>query len=145
MYKFVFAVLILASPYYAFAEEEADPVDELAKSLNLTVQEVWEGSDEITEAEEAELAKVGDEITTRGIRGFVIVYHTKKHLVYMSRGRLGKNLLGVVPPYAPVPLYVGDWKGDTKLWASSAWSGTPKGSKWTRTVKGSHYTYRWNL
>lgn len=145
MYKLILGAFFLALPFYAFAEEAADPVDELAKSLNLTIQEVWEGSEEITEEEEAELAQLDDEITTRGIRGFVIVYHTKKYPIHISRGRLGKNYLGPVAPYAPMPLWVGDWKGDTKLWASSAWAGKPMGTKWTRTVKGSHYTYRWNL
>jgi hypothetical protein len=145
MRKLVLATALFVLPVFGFAGDDEDMGDQFVKAMNLTVQEVWNGSEEITAEEKAELDSAEAAVTTRGIAGFVIVYNTKKYPLHIARGRLGKNYLGMIPPYVAMALYVGDFSGDTKLWASSVWSGTPKGTIFRRTVTGTHATYRWNL
>jgi hypothetical protein len=108
---------------------------DLTKDLNLHVDKVLEGSEEIKAGEDT------GEPTPRGIWGVLTVANYGAGILYISRGSKCNNPLGIVPPYSIIPMPVGDWQGSTKLCAKMA--GSPW--VWHQTVTGSHFTWRWNI
>jgi hypothetical protein len=127
-------VSLSAGPAWSQERGPANMLD-LTKGLNLHVDKVLEGSEEIKPGEDT------GEPTPRGIYGVLIVANYGGGLLYISRGSKCNNPLGIVPPYSIIPMPVGDWQGDTKLCAKVP----GESSVWRQTVTGSHFTWRWNI
>lgn len=123
----------------ATGAEKWDP----EKALGVVITETKEGSESISESDLAALEK---EPTTRAIGSFLFVTNLTPLPLFIARGALGKNLLGIVPPAAlafPIPVF--DWAGDTKMWASTVWAGVPKGKIYRQTFHGTNVTAAWTI
>ena len=133
---FAMAALIAAPS----AAEDEEP--NFAEDLGITIDEEWEGSNEIPDE-----AEFDEEITTREIRGFLIVKNVGNRGCYISRGRRGYNLLGYVRARKTQVFGLWTKKKSTLLWAHR---GRSKG-KPTRVVAKRatspklHLTYRWTI
>ncbi|HWR57323.1 MAG TPA: hypothetical protein VN328_00420 [Thermodesulfovibrionales bacterium] len=115
---------------------------DLTKDLDLHVDKVLEGSEEIKPGEDM------GEPTPRGIYGMLVVANNTPYIIFVSRGSKCNNPIGYVTPYSIIPLFVGDWAGSTKLCAYGIKKGDKakvKQKEWRQTVTGKHATYRWNL
>lgn len=109
---------------------------DLTEGLDLHVDKVLEGSEEIQPGEDT------GGPTPRGIYGVLIVANYGPAILFVSRGSKCNNPLGIVPPYSVIPMPVGDWQGSTKLCAKQGAQGS---WAWYQTVTGSHLTWRWNI
>jgi hypothetical protein len=130
------------TPALATADESDDIAAAAIEGWELSVDEVLEGSEEITEEELADLEE--NAVSQSGIIGLLIACNNTNKYLWISRGSRGLNLLGGVPPILCVPFPIGDFSGDTKLWAFTKWGGRPMGTIYRKTV-GTVATYRWNI
>ncbi len=111
------------------------------KTLGITVGERLEGSDPITPAE---IATLNAGVETRAIATFIFVTNLTPYPLIISRGREGRNVLGLVPPTpVPIPIPVVDWVGDTIMWARTMPGLPPQGRYWKRTFRGSNVAAAW--